>query len=331
MPTRGHHPYGPPRRPDGSPGPPGFPPQLNRIPFPLRRPPGPPPPPLSSLVAQFRSGDWPPLNSVVRRAPVRGCAWVPLLFPTLPLVAPVLAYPLVRSARRYAHRAFPPHAFRRPLDPAVLRVQRVRAWAALVASAVLLLAYGTADDFAELQDQYLLRVLVTPWLLLVTSPLVIVTVFLLRPAHERPDMRARLRPVVRTACWYFLAVIAFALAAPGSSLLLDVLPANPLLTLLFAGGALVALVWLLAFAGFATATLIPAGLGTHRVHPALPALLTGFLVWELALADLVLTGMPPGPAALGICSAVGGPLSVSLVVWWEIHRLRTRHGVRLRG
>lgn len=67
------------------------------------------------------------------------------------------------------------------------------------------------------------------------------------------------------------------------------------------------------------------------MHAALPALLTGLLVWEFAAISPATGGMPPGPPLIQILALLGGPASVTAVAWWEIGRLRDRHGVRLRA
>ncbi|MFF1592266.1 hypothetical protein ACFVY0_29730 [Streptomyces sp. NPDC058286] len=41
--------------------------------------------------------------------------------------------------------------------------------------------------------------------------------------------------------------------------------------------------------------------------------------------------MPDGPMVAQLCSLFGGPLSVTAVSLWETRRMRTRHGVVLRG
>ncbi|MGP4050075.1 hypothetical protein [Streptomyces sp. 2A115] len=63
------------------------------------------------------------------------------------------------------------------------------------------------------------------------------------------------------------------------------------------------------------------------MHPELPALLTSVLVWESA----ALGGLPTGPPAIAYAIRIGGPATVTAIACWEIHRLRTRYGVTLRG
>ncbi|WP_405388507.1 hypothetical protein OG596_11385 [Streptomyces sp. NBC_01102] len=243
---------------------------------------------------------------------------------------PVLLYPLARSARLQAHRRFPPYVYRRILDPHVVRVQKIRAWAALVASSLILVVYGTETDLWEAQQQLMLRIAGTPWLLLLTAPAVILVLFRLAPPSARPDMRSNLRPAVRSALQYIAAFTAapllFAVVAfVGESL--ESYWFAPFIT--FVPLALV--LWMVFFVLFASATLVRTVFGTSEVHAALPALLTGVLVWELAAVNLVIAGMPPGPPFIQVCALIGGPASVSAVAWWEIDRLRTRHGVTLRG
>ncbi|MFI5773199.1 hypothetical protein ACIA74_32765 [Streptomyces sp. NPDC051658] len=340
----GQNPYGPTWPPNGGQSPPpGVPPQPGPHPYPGPHPnpyPGPYPGPgfphhpsylpPRSLWQQFREGDWPPLMELLRRLPVHGCAWAAILFCFWPLLLPVLAYPLARSARRQAHLRFPPHTHRRVLDPQVMRVQKVRAWAALVTSCLILVVYGTASDFAEIQEQYTLRLAVTPWLLLLTTPLVILVLFRIAPQAERPGMRSRLRPAVRSALWYFAAFTAVPLLFVGEVFLgqnFDHYLFGPLIRL----ALLAPVVWMLFFVCFASTTVVRTVFGTSEVHAALPALLTGVLVWELAAINLSMAGMPPGPPLVRVCALIGGPASVSAVAWWEITRLRTRYGVTLRG
>lgn len=320
----GQNPYRRTGQPQPGPPPrPGVPPQPGPYPGPY---PGPPP-----LWQRFRDDEWPPLREVLtglRRVPgillALGmcCVW--------PALTVLIGYPLARSARRQARRKFPAHSIRRYHDPEVWRVQKTRAWAALGASFLILVAYGTEADWNEVQEQYFFRLAITPWLLLLTTPLVLLVLFRLAPPAARPGMRARLRPAVRSVLWYFGAFTAVPLLFAGVMLLGQSYrnsPLSPLVTLVL----LLPVLWVLFFVVFASTAAIGTAFSTAEVHAALPALLTGVLVWELAAINLATAGMPPGPPLVQICAVIGGPASVTAIAWWELTRLRTRYGVTLRG
>ncbi|MFD4376744.1 hypothetical protein ACFXKE_02090 [Streptomyces sp. NPDC059202] len=259
---------------------------------------------------------------------MHGCAWGLLLFCLWPVLLPVLAYPLARTAARQAHRRFPVHAYPRVVDPFMKRVQDARAWTALAASCLILFVYGTGADLAELQEQYFLRVITTPWLLLLTAPLIILAVFRLAPPSARPVMRTHLASSGRAALWYFGAFTAVPLLFAGVVLLSESYePLRPVITIALLGPV----IWMLFYVVFASLTLVPSAFGISRVHAALPALVTGVLVWELAAVNLAFSGMPPGPLLVQLCAVVGGPASVTALAWWELTRLRERYGVTLRA
>ncbi|MGW6740035.1 hypothetical protein ACWGDX_04665 [Streptomyces sp. NPDC055025] len=341
----GQNPYGPTWRPDGTPAP-GVPPQggtnpyAGPHPYPGQHPyPGPHPyagpPPYRpyvrprSLWQELREDDWPPLFELLRRLPVHGCIWIPVLFCFLPGFLLLLAYPVARSARRQARRKFSPYSHRRIQDPEMTRVQKARTWLALAASFLILVVYGSGEDWAEIQEQYTLRLTITPWLLLLTAPVVIAVLFRLAPPAARPEMRARLRPAVRSVLWYFGAFTAVPLLFAGV-MLLDRTYQNVTVAPLITIALMYPVLWVVFFVLFASPTVVRTVFGVSEVHAALPALLTGVLVWELAAINLT-AGMPPGPLFIQICAVLGGPASVTAVAWWEVARLRSRFGVRLRG
>ncbi|MFF3322172.1 hypothetical protein [Streptomyces sp. NPDC002889] len=307
----GQGPYRPPWPPNGAPPPPYGPP------VPLWR--------------RLREDEWPPLREVLghgRR--IHGCVWAMLLLCVWPALFLLVAYPLARSARRKARAVFPVHSHRRIQDPEVMRVQKVRAWTALGASCVIMVAYGTSADWQQAQDQVLFRLAITPWLLLLTAPAVIAILFRLAPPSARPVMRARLRPAVRSVLWYFGAFTAVPILFAGVMLLSRYLRDGVLDTLI-SFALLLPILWVTFFVGFASATVVRTAFNTADVHAVLPALLTGVLVWELAAINLSMAGPPPGPPLIQICAILGGPASVTAVAWWEIVRLRTRYGVTLRS
>ncbi|AZP23610.1 hypothetical protein EJC51_37535 [Streptomyces aquilus] len=282
----------------------------------------------------LRGAEWPPLRDLLRsgRQRMHGCAWLFLLLPCTWFVVPglMVAYVFARSARVRAHRLFPPRAHRLYHDPQVTRLQKARALSAAAMTLALLVAYGKPEDFGEVEQQYVIRLMVTPPLLLLSAPLVIAVVYRWAPPHARPYMGQRVRAAGKAALWYVGAVTAISLIISIFALLEwkglatdDV----PWLVIPF----MVSLFWLLFFLAFATGPAVRSGFNSAEVHAALPALLTCVLVWEFAIISLAAGGPPPGPPLVSVLAFVGGPASVCAVAWWEVHRLQTRHGVRLRG
>lgn len=355
------NPYQPPWPPNGGPYPPPpatgpyVPPQPGPAPYgppqPQPYPPQPYPQPQPyPYVPQGRPGswglgwgglrgaEWPSVRELLRQGQGRisGCMWLVLLAPcTWFTVVPLVAcYSFARSARIRAHRLFPPHAHRAVDDRQVVRVQKARAWIAAVMSLLLLAVYGTPEDAVEARELYIMRLAVTPPLLLLSAPVVIAVLFRWASAQTRSAMRVRVRAALRSAGWYVGAVTALPLLG-GAIVLLgrkqEASSGSPGAAPWLIIAAALPLVWLLFFLGFATGPAIRTGFNTAAVHAALPALLTGTLVWEFAVLSLLAGGLPPGPPVIQILAVLGGPASVTAVAWWEIRRLRALHGVTLRA
>ncbi|MFE9834163.1 hypothetical protein ACFYP4_03280 [Streptomyces sp. NPDC005551] len=241
----------------------------------------------------------------------------------------VLGYPVARSARRSARRIFPSRGHRRVEDADIMRVQRTRAWLATLMSVVILVAYGKPEDMAKVEQQFMIRLLVTPWLLLLSTPVVVAVLFRWASPAAKRSMRVRLRAAGESAAWYiaaFTAVPLVSVVAYGVEQIAGPDAAGWTMIVL-----MVPMLWVLLFVVFATGPAVRSAFNTATVHAALPALLTGVLVWEFAVIGLLVGGLPPGPPLIKVCSLLGGPASVTAVVWWEIDRLRTRYGVALRG
>nr|WP_275467804.1 hypothetical protein [Streptomyces noursei] len=253
------------------------------------------------------------------------CLW----WLTVPLL---VGYQLARTARRMARRIFPVRPEGHVEDPGVLRVQRVRAWVALVMSGVLLAVFGGWQDVWEAQGQFLQRLLFAPWLALLSAAVVVALLFWAARPGTRQAMRTQLWPAGRSALWLFgawtLVPLWFMAAgkvmglAKGSGLLLWV-------SVMFVCWA--PFWWVIFFLCFASGPALRHAFNLSALHAALPALVTSVLVWAFAFLGLSAGGLPPGPVPLAVCAFLGGPVSVTAVAWWEIHRLRHRHGVRWRG
>lgn len=317
----GRHPYQPHwPPPDGGPYPP-HPPYM---------PPPPPYGPPPTLVRRLREDDWPPLREFLSGLRLHGCLWALAAMCAWPMVVGLLVgYPLARSARRPARRIFPSRPRHRTLDDDVLRVQRRRAWTATLMSLLILAVYGKPEDVDQAQQQFMMRLTVSPWLLLLSAPVVVAALFRWSSPDARRAMRAPLRTAGRSALWYVgaftvLPLLAGAIYYTRTRLDQDLNLWAPLALLL-------PLLWVLLFVVFATGPAVRSAFNTVDVHPALPALLTGALVWEFSAINLAVGGLPPGPPVVQLAALIGGPASVTAVAWWEIRRLRTRYGVRLRA
>lgn len=319
----GQNPYGPPRPPNAGP----YPPHPQPYPYP-----GPYPPRPASLWQRLREDEWPTLRELLTYGRgLHGCLWavIILLFGYM-LITLMILYPLARTARRQARRLFPDTGPYRIRDRDVVRLQKARAWLALAASIVILAAYGTAEDLDQARDQFWLRLVVTPWLLLLSAPAVVTVLLRFAPPSARAPMRARLRPVMRAALWYFGAFTTLPATIAAAFFLLRPYRDNGALALIILALA-GPLLWLLLFLAFATPRAIRLAFNTADVHAALPALLTGVLVWEFAVISLIFGGLPPGPPLVQIIAFLAGPASVTAVARWEISRMRARYGVTLRA
>ncbi|WP_086803179.1 hypothetical protein, partial [Streptomyces caniscabiei] len=226
-------------------------------------------------------------------------------------------------------RIFPSRSRHRHPDDDVTRVQRRRAWTATLMSLLILAVYGKPEDVDQAQQQFMMRLTVSPWLLLLSAPVVVAALFRWSSPNARRAMRAPLRTAGKSALWYVGAFTAVPLL--GGAIYYTRTRLEQDMNLWAPLALLVPLLWVLLFIVFATGPAVRSAFNTVDVHPALPALLTGALVWEFSAINLAVGGLPPGPPLVQLAALVGGPASVTAVAWWEIHRLRVRHGVRLRA
>lgn len=297
------HPYAPPPQ-GGGPHPP-VPPQGGG-PHPY----GPPPP---------RPYPYPMPPQPVRRTR-SGCAFW--------FVSPLV--PVIRSARRRAEAIFNQPGEGRVVDPVVSRVQLWRAVIGAVASFSLVYAYGADDGWSGVANDGVVKMILAPLLLILTGPLAVLGFIRYAPAEQRPLLRSRLRAPLKAVGWWVGILAGVVLALVGSALLLKQ-NYGTLLNGLVALALLIGLIWLLPFLLFSSAYAARYAFNTSNVHAALPAFLTVVLVWELMLCSVALDGgLPHGPPLAQWSAVLGGPVTVTAVALWELRRMRTRHGVRIR-
>ncbi len=308
-PGQGGGPWGPSPTPD----PYGPPPQSPYYGPPPPNPYGPPPPAPYGVPPQ-PPGPYPP-------APVRRRRWW--------LLSPLI--PLVRSANRVAKRLFDQEGGGRVRDHLVDRVQLTRSVLGIVASLALIYMYGADGGWSGAATDGAANLFATPLLLLLTGPLVVFGFILYAPPHRRPELRSRLRGPLKTVGWYVLILVAFGvfIYVVGQTTLLHGLHG----VMLFAVGLplMVGLPWALVFLFLSSAYVARSAFNTAYVHAALPPVLTTVLVWLIAGFNLLSDGLPNGPLPAQLAAAFGGPLSVTALSLWELRRLRTHHGVTMRG
>ncbi|MGQ4388817.1 hypothetical protein [Streptomyces sp. SAS_270] len=283
---------------------------------------GPPPPNPGPYPNPYPYGPQPTPSPAARRP--RGCLWYLSPFS--------IALVILRSAHRVATRLFANEGDGRIVDRTVDRVQLARTVLGAAAAIALVLAYSVnPDDLSDAAYGSAANMFIAPFLLMVAGPLVILGFIYYAPPHLRPHLRSRLRAPLKAVGWYVLTLLAIASV-------LYVLALSPLektddlnwLNCVKAAAAMAVIFWGIPF--FALASLYSArtAFNTAHVHPMLPPVVTTVLVWVIGIFNAIDGGLPHGPPVVQFCSLLGGPLSVTAVSLWELHRMKTRYGVTLR-
>ncbi|MGW0367236.1 hypothetical protein [Streptomyces sp. NPDC002990] len=216
-------------------------------------------------------------------------------------------------------------------DPVVKKVQVFRTIVGLVAISWMLLSYGLASDADAVVDDRFDQIRTTLITLGVTFP-VAVAAFI--AAARPPNRRLFLRRVGKPAGALLALVVT--LAVPRLITGLGYVTENTDWTasagrvvLLFALGAF--MLWLTPFAFYGIAQSLVHVFRTADLHETVPPLLATLLVWEVALFDVFRGAYDSVPLGIRVAITLGAPLSVTAVALWELRRLRTRHGITLRG
>ncbi|GHF55417.1 hypothetical protein GCM10010218_41160 [Streptomyces mashuensis] len=241
---------------------------------------------------------------------------------------------LFRHARARATAIFAAPSTGRVNDPVIGRVQKARAVVGALTTFVLISVYGVDGGWSAVFEDGFTKLFTAPLVLLLVGPVVVAGFIWYAPRQHRPLLRSRLRHPLRAVGWYVgvpvVAVGGFlGLGMLGKSLSGYAVPQ----AVVFVFMALVwfpFLMWAAGFLFFASGAAARFAFNTADVHASLPAVLTVVLVWVLNLVQLG-DGLPNGPLAVKIAAFLGGPLSVTAVSCWELHVLRTRYGVRVRG
>jgi hypothetical protein len=214
----------------------------------------------------------------------------------------------------------------RVVDEAVTAAQVARSVVGLAATVWLIYAYQ-ADSGSVLRER-VDEVRLGAVILVFAVPLVLVAFVLaagprLRGRYARrcagPLLALALFVVSHILAWY--AIPSWGLSLPDGNLLwaLVMLPVS-----------IVAFVVLGLFSLTAAAIAVTNSFRTADVHEVLPPLVSPVLVWAISAIQLFDASPVEAPAAVRMLFLIGPPLSVTALSYWELHRLRTHHGLTVR-
>lgn len=217
------------------------------------------------------------------------------------------------------------------MDPLVSVIQVVRTVVGLAAVLWAVFAYQLVDDLREVVDERLTQSWISLVLLSVAFP---VTLMVLVLAAHRSVRRVLSRRMLRPL-GALLALVASIALFPLLNEVNVLEVRNPLLAVLMLPvglvGTLVVVLWVLPFFLYGAVMCLVHVFRTADVHETVPSILMTVIVWLVSLIDLVTGAYEGAPLLVQLALIFGGPVSVTGVAVWELWRLRTRHGVTLRG
>ncbi|MFF9066311.1 hypothetical protein ACF09E_13255 [Streptomyces sp. NPDC014891] len=213
-------------------------------------------------------------------------------------------------------------------DREVRRLQYWRTGLGLLAWVALMLSYQavvTADDVQGVAGDRLDQSWTSVLVLVCTLPVAVgAFVAAARDGLRRVYLRRVLRPLG--------AVLAIMASMGTSALAMAPEPAGFREAVGLPGRVVIValMVWSIGFALYGIGLSLVHVFRTADVHEVLPPLLAGVLVWETALLDLLTGAYDQAPPGIRWLFVLGAPVTVTALSWWELHRLRRRHGLTLR-
>ncbi|WP_251093566.1 hypothetical protein [Streptomyces sp. Caat 7-52] len=227
-------------------------------------------------------------------------------------------------------------------DPVVSGLQWARTAVGIVATVWLLMAYPLAEGREQFVMGKVEDLLIGSGLTLVVG-FVAVTAFIV--AARSPLGRryaARLAGPLSSlgaialgagAAWLMVKMLKGDIISTADVGYHGILVGLLVVALFIIGGLVCALA--LVFAVLFTLVALVHGLNScfrlGDVHELLPALISPLLVWSLFVLGLFDGPDVAAPPVVLYTFLLGGPVSVTALSVWEVRRLRTRHGMTLRG
>lgn len=205
-------------------------------------------------------------------------------------------------------------------DPSTRTVQRLRAGAGFVVVLGVALAYDLTDA-TEAVTQPWIQVFQNCGMLVVLVPIVSgIFIRSARPDLRRGYLRRTRGPAAVLGVLVGLVVVLVLMTMAGQGTFGTMSPLWALLGL-----------WAMIFGLVALLNSVANVFRTADVHEVLPPLVSMVLVWANLLVDLVGDKYGEAPENVASLLLYGGPVTVTVLALWELRRLRTRHGLTVRG
>ncbi|GAA3954603.1 hypothetical protein GCM10023085_41340 [Actinomadura viridis] len=212
------------------------------------------------------------------------------------------------------------------VDARVRRLQFLRAWAGIVVLLAVAAAYKAAapkELASERFDDAWTSVLVLTCVL----PLVVGGFIAAARPPNRGAFLRRVRYPLMAVGAMFASMFTFALAAaPEFAGLRDAL--GPVV-LIIAGFFL--FLWVLPFALYGIFLSLTHVFRTADVHEVVPPLVSVSVSWVMAVVNLITDAYEGIPGALSMALLLGPPLTVSLLAYYELGRLRRLYSITVRN
>ncbi|OEV06046.1 hypothetical protein [Streptomyces oceani] len=231
---------------------------------------------------------------------------------------------------KVARRVYHPSRQDRVIDPTVARIQVLRSVVGLVALVWAALTYQLVGDVTEIVDERFTQLVTSVVVLVVTFP-VFFGLFLAaaRPQARRVLLRRSVKPlgamlaIIGSTAVLTGSVLGGVLAGQGYTSGLGML-LSVVLTFFLA-------CWLLPFTFRGLLYSVVHVFRTADIHETVPPLLATLLVVEMTVVDLISGAYEGAPGLVRLALLLGPLISVGAVSLWELRRLRTRHGLTIRG
>ncbi|WP_406439167.1 hypothetical protein OHB14_51315 [Streptomyces sp. NBC_01613] len=221
-------------------------------------------------------------------------------------------------------------------DPAVQKIQVLRMVVGLVAMVWILVSYQITSDAESLAYQRADQIVTSAALLAATFPFVIgAFIIASRPYSRRLHLRRALKPLgsllaLGGTILYFVLLTRGTLTGGPFGQMPEKPSTADYMHLMYELFLVLVMLWGMVFVFYGAALAVVHVFRTADIHEVLPPVIAIVLVWELAISDLFSNAYDSVPLLVRGAAIFGGPLSVTAVSFWELRRLKTRHGLTLR-